>query len=94
MLIENLPLKTCLDPANLHNNLAGICKENGSYRRAITHYELAETSLEVTLTYHELGLNISSISLLERAKNIYSINHLSRKDRRCIQLQEAFDACR
>ena len=152
MLIENLPLRNCLDLANLHNNVAGICKENGSYRRAITHYEIAEklylksvahdhlfltptyinlgnvyrlkekhsqalkyhlkaleirektldknhlqiaeALLEVALTYHELGFNISSIPFLERAKNIYSINHISRKDPRYIQLQGAFDACR
>lgn len=152
MLIESINPKNCLDLANIHNNLAGILKENGSYRRAIQHYEIseklylksvqhnhlflsptyinlgniyrlkgkhnealkyhlkalqirektldendlqiAEALLEVALTYHELDLNISSIPLLERTKNIYLNNQIPTNHPKFIQLQEALDVCR
>jgi len=151
MLIESIHPKNCLDLANIHNNLAGILKENGSYRRAIQHYkiaeklylksvkynhlfvsptyinlgniyrlkrkydqalkyhlkaleireksldendlQLAESLVEVALTYHEMGLNISSIPLLERTKNIYLNNQIPTNHPKFIRLQQALDVC-
>ena len=42
MLLDHLTPKNCLDLANIHNNLAGVLKDNCSYRRALTHYQMAE----------------------------------------------------
>ncbi len=49
--------------------------------------------MEVALTYHYLGLNIQSISILNRAKEIFQLNKISKDDARFIQLEEAFCIC-
>ncbi len=49
--------------------------------------------MEVALTYHYLGLNIQSISILNGTKEIFQLNKISKDDSGFIQLEEVFCIC-